>query len=326
MTHYTLAPTPGNVNWGFWDASVPPVLTIRSGDVVTIDTLSGENHDLPPDGGPYTVLDDHALIVKDKVGGPGPHLLTGPIYIEGAEPGDILEVEINKIDLRQNWGWNLQLPCHGALPKDFPHARLIHVPIDMEKKTVTMPWGQSFQCKPFFGCFGVAPPLNHGRLSTTEPREFGGNMDCKELQEGSIVHFPVFVPGALFSAGDGHALQGDGEVCLTAIETALNGTFTFRLIKQQPLERPRAMTKTALITLAFHEDLDDAAQIALRDMVLLLSKITGLSSQDAYTLCSIASDLRITQIVDRNKGVHCVIEKENLPQKGRELAALFNAQ
>jgi len=325
LAHHRLHSNSQTVNWGFWDASVSPTLTIRSGDMVTIDTLSGEHDDLPIGDHRYTILNDHSQVVEGKTGGPGPHLLTGPIYVEDAEPGDILEVTINKISLRQDWGWNLQLPLHGGLPEDFPDTRRIHVPIDLKSETVTLPWGQSFKCRPFFGCMGVAPPLHHGRLSTVEPREFGGNMDNKELREGAVIQFPVFVPGALFSVGDGHALQGDGEACLTAIETSLTGAFTFRLLKQEALSRPRAVTATELITMAFHEDLDDAAKIALRDMVFLLSSITGLGPQDAYTLCSIAADLRVTQIVDRNKGVHCAIKKDDLPGKGKELQPLFDS-
>jgi len=138
-------------------------------------------------------------------------------------------------------------------------------------------------------------------------------MDNKELGVGSISYFPVFVPGALFSAGDGHGLQGDGEVCLSAIETALTGTFEFHVRKDMKLERPRAQTPDAWITMGFHEDLDDAAKEALRDMIVLIREHCGLSAQDAYTLCSLAADLRVTQMVDGNKGIHCVIAKTRLP-------------
>jgi acetamidase/formamidase len=159
----------------------------------------------------------------------------------------------------------------------------------------------------------VAPPTNWGRLSSKEPRAFGGNMDNKELGVGSTVYFPVFVPGALFSAGDGHALQGDGEVCLTAIEAALTGTFEFHLRRDFKLKSPRAETPADWITMGFDEDLDDAAKAALRDMIVLIRDKTGLNAQDAYTLCSIAADLRVTQMVDGNKGIHCVIAKSRLP-------------
>jgi acetamidase/formamidase len=199
------------------------------------------------------------------------------------------------------------------LPDDFPELRRIIVPLDRNKNLVKLPWGQELALSPFFGNFGVAPPVGWGRLSSKEPRPFGGNMDNKELGAGAIVYFPVFVEGAHFSAGDGHALQGDGEVCLTAIETALSGTLEFIIRRDFTLIIPRAETKDAWITMGFDEDLDDAAKQALREMIRLITELTGLSAQDAYSLCSIAADLRVTQMVNLIKGVHCVISKGKLP-------------
>jgi acetamidase/formamidase len=294
---------------------VPPVLTIKSGDTVTIDTLSGGPADLPDAAGGFTVLPEHRAVHAAGHPAPGPHFLTGPVAVEGAKAGDVLEVRIKDIKLRQDWGWNLQAPWLGTLPEDFPELRRIHVPLDAARGVVTMPWGQELAVRPFFGNLGVAPPPAWGRLSSKEPRAFGGNMDNKELAAGAIVYFPVFTDGALFSAGDGHALQGDGEVCVTAIETALTGTFEFILRKNMRVGRPRAETPTTWITMAFDEDLDDAAKMALRDMIALIGELTGLSPQDAYTLCSIAADLRVTQTVNGNKGIHCVIERSKLPAR-----------
>jgi acetamidase/formamidase len=315
MTTHHLPATPGTVRWGFWDGSLPPVLTINSGDTVTIDTLSGEPPDLPEPATGFTVLAEHHDVLATGEGGPGPHFLTGPIAVAGAKPGDVLEVRIRKIEWRQDWGWNLQVPWLGTLPEDFPELRRIHVPLDRKRNTVRMPWGQELALKPFFGNFGVAPPPKWGRLSSKEPRAFGGNMDNKELGVGTTVYFPVFVEGALFSAGDGHALQGDGEVCLTAIETALTGTFEFIVRKDMKLTAPRAEQVDAWITMGFDEDLDDAVKHALRDMIKLIGEHAGLSPQDAYTLCSIAADLRVTQTVDGNKGIHCVLSKAALPAR-----------
>jgi acetamidase/formamidase len=253
-------------------------------------------------------------VLESTFRGPGPHLLTGPIYVEGAEPGDVLEVRVLDIKLRADWGWNLQVPMLGTLPEDFPDFRRIHIPLDRGGNVAKLPWGQELPLSPFFGNFGVAPPAGWGRLSSKEPRAFGGNMDNKELGMGSTVYFPVFIPGALFSAGDGHALQGDGEVSLTAIEAALTGTFEFHVRHDFKLKSPRAETPENWITMGFDEDLDDAAKAALRDMIVLIRDHTGLSAQDAYTLCSIAADLRITQMVDGNKGIHCVIAKSRLPE------------
>jgi acetamidase/formamidase len=321
MAHHHLAASPKTVHWGEWDARIPPVLSVKSGDSVTIDTLSGEPEDLPEDER-FIVLQDHRDVLAGARRGPGPHLLTGPIHVEGAEPGDVLEVRIDEVTLRQNWGWNIQLPLHGTLPHEFPEARRVHLPIDLSNQTVALPWGRSMKCRPFFGNIGVAPPPSFGRLSSVEPRVFGGNMDNKEFGAGARLMFPVFVPGANFSVGDGHALQGDGEVCLTAIETALTGTFTLRLQKKKNHKLPIGVTDSVLITMGFHPSLDNAAEIALSQMVALIAEISGLSRQDAYMLCSIAADLRITQTVDREKGVHCVISREDLPLFGRELKSL----
>ncbi len=314
--HHHLPSTPGNVQWGLWDGRLKPVLTIASGDRVTIETLSGEPDDLPDPSLGFSVVPGHRHVLESAFRGPGPHLLTGPIHIEGAEPGDTLEVRVLDIQLRADWGWNLQVPTLGTLPEDFPEFRRIHIPLDAKRNIASLPWGQELALKPFFGNFGVAPPRNWGRLSSKEPRAFGGNMDNKELGVGSTVYFPVFVPGALFSAGDGHALQGDGEVCLTAIEAALTGTFEFLLRRDLRLKSPRAETADDWIRMGFDEDLDDAAKAALRDMIELIRQRSGLGAQDAYTLCSIAADLRVTQMVDGNKGVHCVLAKSRMPGPG----------
>ncbi len=314
MADHYLEATPETVRWGYWDGSLEPVMTIASGDSVVIDTLSGEPEDLPDEALGFTVLDIHRRVLAGTARGNGPHFLTGPIEVRGAEPGDTLEVEIQDIEYMQDWGWNIQLPLHGTLPEDFPDVRRLHVPIDAARGEVEMPWGQRLRLAPFFGNIGVAPPPHHGRLSSMQPRAFGGNMDNKELGKGSRIYFPVFVPGALFSVGDGHALQGDGEVCLSAIETALRGSFKFTLHKGGKLSIPRAETADTWITMGFDPDLDDAAKQALRQMIALIGELTGLPPQDAYTLCSIAADLRITQTVDQEKGVHCVISKNNLPR------------
>jgi acetamidase/formamidase len=313
--HHHLTSTPGNVHWGLWDGTLKPVLAIKSGDTVTIDTLSGEPEDMPDPALGYSVVPGHKEVHESTFRGPGPHFLTGPIQIEGAAPGDVLEVRLLDIKYRADWGWNIQVPFLGTLPEDFPELRRIHIPLDIARNVAKLPWGQELTLDPFFGNFGVAPPPSWGRLSSKEPRSFGGNMDNKELGVGSITYFPVLVPGALFSAGDGHALQGDGEVCLTAIEAALTGTFEFHLRKGMKLTSPRAERPDVWITMGFDEDLDDAAKQALRDMIALIREHCGLSAQDAYTLCSLAADLRVTQMVDGNKGIHCVIEKTRLPAR-----------
>ncbi|GAC1337621.1 MAG: acetamidase/formamidase family protein [Beijerinckiaceae bacterium] len=320
MAHHHLEANPQTVHWGFWDGSLAPVMTVASGDRVTIDTLSGDTPHLPPPEAGFPVLPDHQAVIDASPRGPGPHILTGPIALEGAEPGDVLEVRVLDIQLRQNWGWNLQMPWLGTLPEDFQERRLIHIGLDAAANSATLPWGQTLPLDLFFGSFGVAPPKHWGRLSSKEPRAFGGNIDNKELGVGATVYFPVFTKGGLFSAGDGHALQGDGEVCLTAIETALTGTFEFILRKDIKLQSPRAERDDVWITMGFDEDLDDAVKHALRDMIRLIGELTGLSPSDAYILCSIVADLRVTQMVDGNKGIHCVIRKDRLPGGGARTA------
>ena len=173
-----------------------------------------------------------------------------------------------------------------------------------------MPWGTEIPLKPFFGIMGVAPPPEWGQCSSIEPRAFGGNIDNKHFNVGTKVYLPVFADGALFSTGDGHGVQGDGEVNLTALETSLSGTFRFTVRKDMKIAMPRAETETHWITHGFDSDLDDAAKEALRDMIRLITAKTGIKPEDAYMLCSLAGDLHVTQTVDGNKGIHCMMRKE----------------
>jgi acetamidase/formamidase len=175
--------------------------------------------------------------------------------------------------------------------------------------TATMPWGAKVPLAPFFGIIATAPPALYGKITSMIPREFGGNIDNKELVAGTTLYLPVFVPGALFSVGDGHAVQGNGEVCLTALETALGGTFELIVRKGMNLRTPRAETPTHYMTMAFDSDLDDAAKQAVREMISLIREKAGLSAEDAYTLMSLACDLSVTQLVDGNKGIHAMIAK-----------------
>ena len=309
----TLDPTPETVHWGYFDAALPPVLTVRSGDTVTLTAPSGGPAELPADEARFPISAAHRAIIAALKPELGPHILTGPIAIDGAEPGDVLEVRIDAVELAQAWGYNFHRPLKGALPARFQSRLIRHIPIDIDARTAACPWGTVLPLAPFFGTMGVAPPPAWGRVSSIEPREFGGNIDNRDLVAGTTLFLPVFVAGALFSAGDGHGCQGDGEVNLTALETALTGTFTFVLHKRRRLARPRATTPDTLITMAFDPDLDDAATQALGDMIDALVACTALSEADAYALMSLAGDLRITQIVDGNKGVHAVLKRALLP-------------
>jgi acetamidase/formamidase len=310
---HTLDPTPETVHWGYFDAALAPVLTVRSAETVTLTALSGGPAELPEDEGRFPVSEAHRAVLAAVQPELGPHILTGPIAVEGAEPGDVLEVRIEAVEFAQSWGYNFHRPLKGALPARFPGRRIRHIPIDGRTRTAECPWGTVLPLAPFFGTMGVAPPPAWGRVSSVEPREFGGNIDNRDLVPGARLFLPVFVAGALFSAGDGHGCQGDGEVNLTALETALTGTFTLVLHKRRRLARPRATTPDTLITMAFDPDLDDAATRALDDMIDALVASAGLAAADAYALMSLAGDLRITQIVDGNKGVHAVLKRSLLP-------------
>jgi len=284
------------------------VLAVASGDTVTIDSVSGGPDVLPQKDG-FDVLPEHLAIHRSIAPRLGAHILTGPIAVEGAEPGDVLEIQILSVEPRQNWGYTRIRPLAGTLPQDFPITRLWHTGIDRQRGIGTLPWGAEIELAPFFGVMGVAPPSAYGAVTSIVPREFGGNMDLKELVAGATLYLPVWAPGALFSAGDGHGVQGDGEVCVTALETALSGTFRLVLRKDLDFGLPRAETPSHHITMGFDEDLDDAARTALREMIKLVGERLGLSPEDAYMFCSLAVDLRVTQLVDGNKGIHAMLPK-----------------
>jgi acetamidase/formamidase len=221
-------------------------------------------------------------------------------------------VRIETIDFRQDWGYNAVRPLRGGLAEDFRTLQILNIPIDIKKREALLPWGLTVPLKPFFGIMAVAPRPEYGMVSSIEPREYGGNMDNKELVAGTTLYLPVFVAGAMFSCGDGHAAQGDGEVNVTAIETALTGTFELVVRRDLTLPGPSAETKTHFITMAFDPDLDRCAERALSDMIDLVVTHSGITRAQAYALCSIAADLRITQTVNQHKGVHCMLARSVL--------------
>ena len=315
MAAYRLSPSPQTVRWGSFDASYPPVLTVAPGEAITLECLSAGGPEVmpPPESGltPHPAL---KTLVDAKVPRLGGHILTGPVAVHGAEPGDMLEVRIDRIEFGIDWGFCGFRPLVGTLPEDFPERYLSHIPIDRTRKTCRLPWGTELFLAPFFGVMGVAPPPDWGTISTREPRAHGGNMDLKELTEGARLYLPVFVPGANFSAGDGHGVQGDGEVCINALETCLTGTFTLNLHKgggpRDPLLcYPRAETASHWISMGMHEDLDIAMKTALREMIAFITDRTNLSRAEAYQFCSLAVDFHVTQTVNGEKGVHGLLRK-----------------
>jgi acetamidase/formamidase len=311
--------TPENVFWGYLDADTKPVLEVDSGSVVKLHTLPAcFAEDIPPD--PSLVTPDHRVALDTLtpgggkvVNGPvGPHMITGPIYVRGAMPGDVLQVDILSAELRQDWGFCAILPLLGTLPEEFTDYERIHIMVDRAANEGILPWGMRLPLDPFFGIIAVAPPKEWGRVGSPEPRAFGGNMDNKDLRPGTTVYLPVFNEGALFSAGDGHGCQGHGEVCVTALETALNGEFRLTVRKDMSIDQPFAETPHALMSMGFNVDLDEAARQAVRQMVNHICARTPLTRNQAYMLCSLSADFHVTQLVDINKGVHGMLLKRFL--------------
>jgi len=305
---HKLAATPETVHTGFFDSAIPPVLTINSGDTVVLSTLMLMDNQLRGGMTLQGLIATRRTYADRKMGG---HTLTGPIFVNGAEPGDVLEVRIKKL-VPVHFGVNYHLPGEmntGGLPEDFPEGQFKTLELDLERMESTFAPGIFIPLRPFLGVMGVAPRPGEIRPAAV-PDYFGGNMDNKELVAGATLYLPVNVKGGLFSTGDAHAAQGDGEVNVTAIETALTeGVLQFFVRKDIQIERPMAETPTHWITMGFHQDLDEAVKIALRDAIQFLVKTKGLTSEDAYALASLAVDLRVTQIVDGNKGIHAMIPK-----------------
>ena len=308
MATHRLTSTPETVRWGVFDATFPPLLTINSGDTVVLECVSGGPEVMPPPESGLKIPPALAAIHAANIPRAPGHLITGPVAITGAEPGDMLEVKIDAIEIGNDWGFCGFRPLAGTLPEDFPERYLSHIPVDRERMTCKLPWGTELNLAPFFGVMGVAPPPAYGAISTVQPREHGGNLDNKELTAGSTLFLPVWAEGALFSAGDGHGVQGDGEVCINALEICLTGTFTLTLHKgggaRNPLLKyPRAETASHYISMGMHEDLDVAMKTALREMIAFITSRTNLSRQEAYQFCSLAVDFHVTQTVNGEKGV-----------------------
>ena len=308
-TRHSLMPTPENVAWGYYWSEAKPVLRIESGDIVEMRSLlTSSPRRLERLGVPPDEVEQYLRDVYDQVEdrGPGGHILTGPVYIEGAEPGDALEVRILSVDLVIPYGYN---SASGFLREDFRGAGSVLIRMDFERNVALFHEGIELPLAPFFGCMGVAPPPEAGRWSSTPPWIHGGNMDNKWLVAGTTLFLPVHVAGGLFEVGDGHAVQGDGEVSQTALETSLKGDFQIVLRKGMTLKWPRAETPEYYITMGMDEDLVTATKTAVREMVDFLSTVKGLTREDAYHLCSLAVDLHITQLVDQKVGVHAMCPK-----------------
>jgi acetamidase/formamidase len=303
--------SPSTVHRGFFDASLKPILTIDPGDIVRLETATGNPRYFEKLGVPKDKIPAELYAVYEGVDndGRGDHTLNGPIAVRGAEPGDSLEIRIRSVEVRLPIAGQGFVPNRGQLPEEFPYAKDHVVWIDVARKMVLFAPGIEIPARPFWGVMGVAPPASMGRVPSGPPGVFGGNLDNPDLVTGSTLYLPVHVAGALLSIGDGHAVQGRGEVSLSAVETSLKGEVQVLLHKQQHLRWPRAETPTHYITMGLHTDLDEAAKIATREMLDWLVAMKHLSRDDAYLLASAAMDLSVTQVVDGTKGVHAMLPK-----------------
>jgi acetamidase/formamidase len=306
---HRLEATPSTVAYGYYWSEAKPVLRIASGDIIDVDTLLTntprglERAGVKPDDVQASL---RAVVdtVTDK--GPGGHILTGPVYVEDAEPGDALEVRILSIDLPIAYGYN---GCSGFLKENCSPGRTKIIPLDRQKMTAEFAPGVVIPLKPFFGSMGVAPPVEAGRISSTPPGIHAGNLDNRELVAGTTLFIPVHIRGALFEVGDGHAAQGDGEVDQTAIETSLRGRLQLIVRKGMKLAWPRAETPTDYISMGTDEDLTQATKVAIQQMIDFLVETRGVDKVAAYQLTSIAGNVVITQLVDQKVGVHVKMPK-----------------
>jgi acetamidase/formamidase len=314
MTNVSIDAQPDTVHWGYLSAGIPPVARIASGESVTMTTVSG----LPEvvAGSPYpaspALLAIHDSLSRRTIPG---HICTGPVAVSGARPGDVLQVDIESVELDSDWAYTGIRPLAGALPYDFDERHMTYIEIDRTRSVARLPWDMEIPLRPFFGVMCVAPAAEWGELSTVPPRQNGGNLDNRELIAGTTLFLPVYVEDALFSAGDGHGAQGDGEICIAAVEMGMRGTFRLTVRRDMTLTWPIAETPTHFITMAFDPDLDDCVVIAVRQMIDLLVAHRGLTRVEAYKLLSYVGDLRVTQVVNGNKGIHLMVDKRYFRDK-----------
>ena len=310
---YQLKASPTTVVWGYYWSQAKPVLHIKSGDVVEVQTMTVASPTALGRGGvkEEDIQPELKAIyteVKDK--GPGGHILSGPIFIDGAEPGDTLEVRIQKIQLSTPYAYNSFSPRRGVLPPtDFQQGKSKIIPLDMKRLVANFGPGIEIPLHPFFGSMGVAPDPAKGRIDSGPPGDHAGNLDNKDLIAGTKLFIPVHAPGALFEVGDGHAGMGNGEADITALETSLVGTFQFVVRKDLHLKWPRGETPTHWIAMGLDPDLNLAMVHAVREAIDFLVTEKHLTREDAYALCSVAVDFNVTQAVDGTKGVHGMIPK-----------------
>jgi len=320
---HLLPATLETTQWGWFDNAQPPVLTIDPGDTVVLETMM-HSHNMVVPG---TTIEAIKKLRTDHPGR-GPHTLTGPIYVNGAQPGDVLKVKINRIVPRA-YATNFNVPgMFGQFPKEYQDGQVKYLYLDWDRKVTEFLPGIFVPVRPFPGTIGVARK-EPGRYSSVPPGEFAGNMDIRDLTEGTTLYVPVHVPGALLWTGDSHAGQGNGEVNLTALETAYREmNITVGLLKNQPLDMPRIETPRSWITMGFDQDLNKALETVQAQTAKFLSEQRKVSVAEAAKLMTRVSDCRISQVVNIKKGIHClnpkdVKAKEDMERPTKETAKYY---
>jgi acetamidase/formamidase len=310
---HLLPATLETTQWGWFDNAQPPVLRINSGDTVALETMMHSHNQVVPG----TTIEQIKKLRTDYPGR-GPHTLTGPIYVEGAKPGDVLKITINKIVPRA-YAVNFNVPgMFGEFPKDYPDGQVKYLYLDWDKKVTEFLPGVLIPLRPFPGTIGVARK-EPGRYSSVPPGEYGGNLDIRDLVEGTTLYVPVFVRGALLWSGDSHAGQGNGEINLTALETAYKElNITVEVIKGQPLDFPRIETPRSWVTIGLDQDLNKAWEQAKAQTIKLLAEQRKVTPDQAARLMLQISDCRVSQVVDIKKGVHCLSPKNPATREDME--------
>ena len=315
QTVHQLPATPTTVAYGYYWSEAKPAIRVKSGDIVEVETMltnspAGlERMGVKPEDIPQNLRDIVTQDTGATLKGPGGHILTGPIFVEGADSGDVLEVRIQSITLPIAYGYN---GCSGFVRELCEVRGSTLIKMDRQKMTAEIAPGITVPLRPFWGSMGVAPAASLGRVSSNPPSRHAGNMDNKELVAGTTLYVPVFVKGALLEIGDGHAAQGDGEVDQTGLETNLRGRVQLIVRKDMKLDWPRIETPTHWITMGTDTSLVVATKTAITEMVKMLQQMKGITQTQAYQASSMAADLHITELVDGNVGVHMLIAKSYL--------------
>lgn len=301
---YILPATPATTQWGFFDTSHPPVLSIHSGDTVVIETMAASDNMVVPGGANI----EQIIQMSHEVPNRGPHTLTGPIYVNNAEPGDVLKIHINKI-IPRPYASNDIVPGKGLFPKEFPHSVVKYFYLDVKKMEMQFSPGIVVPLAPFPGIIAVAPQIP-GKYNSSPPGPFGGNMDLRELTQGTTLYLPVFQKGALLWTGDSHAGQGNGEIDLTAIETAFAElSLTVDVIKHKPIAWPRIETHSAWIAMGYDQDINKALSITQNESIKLIMEQQHVNKSAAEKILLSSWNCPISEVVDGLQGVYCMIPK-----------------